>query len=338
VLQIVASVTAVLLCYNCEPFVTAALRSVLSQDFTEPMEIVVSDDRSTDGTFEAVQNELSRYAGASNVKIRQRQINSGSKSAHLNDVFPLTTGDILISFDADDISEGARVRKLVERFRAEPAVQAVYSSYSVIDRQGVFLGPGRVPRPGRCSNTSHWFARADAYAAGATLAIRRAVVDQFGPLEPDVHEDIVLPFRASLLGEVAFIDEPLVRARRHADSLTADMGRFASIEEYRARMLEGIERARRNAGCRLRDIRRAEVLMPGRSAEFKSLERIVAESTTVAASTAGLVSRSAGTRIAALLRLAMTGAYRDELLQHAALALVPDIYLRYKRHALGVDR
>ena len=337
-LQVVASVTGVLLCYNCEEFVAAALRSVFSQDFAEPMEIIVSDDGSTDDTFDVVRNELSRYAGANIVKIRQRPTNSGSKSAHLNDVFPLTTGDILISFDADDISESSRARKIVERFRAEPAVHAVYSSYSVIDRQGAFLKAGRVPRPGRHSNTSHWFARADAYAAGATLAIRRAVVDQFGPLEPDIHEDIVLPFRASLLGEVAFIDEPLVKYRLHADSLTADMGRFASIESYRARMREGIARAGRNAGCRLRDIQRAEALMPARSAEFKSLERIVADSAAVAALTAGLVSPSVGTRVAALLRLAMTGAYRDELLQHAALALVPDIYLRYKRHALAVGR
>lgn len=333
-----ASVTGVLLCYNCEEFVAAALRSVLSQDFAEPMEILVSDDGSTDGTFDVVRRELSRCAGGSNVKLRQRSTNSGSKSAHLNDVLPLTTGDILVSFDADDISERARVRRIVERFRAEPAVHAVYSSYSVIDRQGAFLRPGRVPHPGRRSSASHWFARADAYAAGATLAIRRAVMDQFGPLEPDVHEDIVLPFRASLLGDVAYIDEPLVKYRLHASSLTADIGRFASVEDYRARMHEGIARASRNAGCRLKDIRRAEALMPARSAEFRALARIVADSEATAALTARLLSPSIGTRIAALMRLTLSGAYRDELLQHAALALAPDTYLRYKRHALGIGR
>ena len=44
--------------------------------------------------------------------------------------------------------------------------------------------------------------RVDSFASGTTLAIRRDVVETFGPLELEINEHAVLPLRASLLGEV----------------------------------------------------------------------------------------------------------------------------------------
>ena len=331
-------VSAVLLSYNCESFVADAVRSLLRQDYAGPMEIVASDDASTDGTFAILEAELAGAGTHRPVRLLRRTSNSGSKSAHLNDVFPGTAGKILVSFDADDIAEPSRVSRIVEAFAASPSIQAVYSSFSQMDPAGQPLGPGFVPHPASDTGTARWFARVDAYAAGATLAVRRPVIEQFGPLAPDINEDIVLPFRASLLGECVYLDEPLVRVRRHADSLTADHDRLASMAAYRARMLLGIERARRNLQSRLADIQRAEELMPGRSADFAELRRIAEESVRHAELTAGLLAPALWTRLAALSRLRRAGAYPDELLQHAALALAPGAYLAYKRRSLDVRR
>jgi glycosyltransferase involved in cell wall biosynthesis len=330
------SVTAILLTYNCASFVRAALRSMLEQDLAECMEAIVSDDASTDDTFEVVQEELADYRGPHLVRVRQRAANSGSKSAHLNEVLPEATGEVIVSFDGDDISERRRVRRIKEAFRNNSAAQAVFSSLSLIDSQGRSRGAGRVPHPGPSQAPSEWFARVDTFAAGSTLAIRRPVVEAFGPLEAEIPEDVVLPFRASLLGEVVYIDEPLVRFRRYAGSLTADMGRYASMEDFRARYLLGIERARRNMRSRLDDLARAEQLMPFKAAEFASLRTTVSDSLRVAEMTAPLVDASFVTRAMALLRLLRSGAYRDELLQHIGLALAPKCYLRYKRRSFGV--
>jgi hypothetical protein len=185
-------------------------------------------------------------------------------------------------------------------------------------------------------NAADWFARADAYASGTTLAVRRAVFDSFGLLDPDIHEDVVLPFRASLLGDVVYIDEPLVQYRRHAGSLTADMDRFASIEAYRERLHVGIARARQGAKSRLQDIATAVDLMPERAGEFQRLRAVVADSLAKAELTAQLVDPSVTRRVSALVRLVWSGAYREEFLQHMGLALAPGRYLRYKRRALGV--
>lgn len=331
----VPQVSAVLLTYNCASFVREAIRSVFGQDWAEPLEVIVSDDASTDGTYDIVCSEASAYRGPYAVKLRQRQANSGSKSAHLNDVLPSVTGDIIVSFDADDVSEKSRIRRIAGTFR-RPGVQAVYSACSTIDGLGRPWGRGRVPHPPPGAHAPDWFARADAYASGATLAVRRAVFEAFGPLDPGIYEDVVLPFRASLLGDIVYIDEPLVRFRRHAASLTADMDRFASMRAYRNRLYWGIERARKSAQSRLEDIAKASERMPSRAAEFARLRAVVADSLAKAELSAQLVDPSLVRRTSALLRLARSGAYREDFLQHIALALVPACYLRYKRRALGI--
>jgi hypothetical protein len=167
------------------------------------------------------------------------------------------------------------------------------------------------------------------------LAIRREVLEKFAALDPEINEDIVLPFRASLLGEVEFIDEPLVKARRHAGSLTADLERFVSLEAYRARMQQGIERADKNLASRLADIRSAE-LMPSQRQELEPLRDIALDSISKARLTGGLMSPSLRVRLRTLLGLVRANAYREDLAQNTILALMPRAYLRYKRRELGV--
>ncbi len=186
------------------------------------MEILVSDDASGDDTCNILEREIARYRGPHQVCLRRRESNSGSKSAHLNEVLGHSTGEVIVSFDGDDVYHPTRVRRLVTEFARDSRLRAVYSDYDLIDETGNHIGPGKVPHPPAGCDQASWFARIDAYASGSTLAVRREVFEQFGPLDPEIHEDIVLPFRASLLGGVHFIDEPLVSARRRAGSLTAD--------------------------------------------------------------------------------------------------------------------
>jgi glycosyltransferase involved in cell wall biosynthesis len=328
------TVSAILLSYNCAEFIAEAVRSVLDQQCV-PMDVHLSDDASCDGTFEILQAEVARYSGPHRVFLRRRVANAGSKSAHLNDVFSGTMGEILVSFDGDDVSEPFRVRRIVEAFAASSEVQAVYSGYSLIEAGGRRVGRGRVPHPPQHVDTRRWFARVDAYAAGTTLAVRREVVEKFGLLDPAINEDIVLPFRASLLGEVKYLDEDLVRVRRWDGSLTAAPKRFEDIDAYRSRMLQGIESAERQLAGRLSDLDKAERLMPSRADEFDELRRVARSTLADAKATADLLSPSLERRTRCFLRLMRSGAYRDEFVRHACLAFAPNAYLWYKRRARG---
>lgn len=323
-------VSAVLLSYNSEPFIADAVRSALAQDY-DAMELIVSDDASTDRTVEITRREVDRYRGPHRVVQRQRAENSGGVSAHLNDVLRFASGEIIVFFDDDDISEPVRVRKIVDHFRQDSVVSAVYSSYRRMNASGRLLAPGRILHPPSNSNTRAWFAKVDAHVPGATLAVHRKVVESFGLLDPQVPGDIVLPFRASLLGEVVYIDEDLVRVRRRAGGLSQTPGTYASMERFRSRMLRGVEQARVQLSRRLSDLQTAVKLMPHRAGEFEQLRANIDNSMANAEISAGLFNPSIRERVRALMQLLRRGAYPEYATANFCIAFMPRCYLYYKR-------
>jgi hypothetical protein len=324
------AVSAILLSYNCADQIGPAVRSVLSQQ-CDPMEIIISDDASQDATFTVLQREVAAYQGPHRVTLRRRETNTGSKSAHLNDVFPLATGAFLISFDGDDIAEPDRVRRIVEAFHRNSDISAVFSDYSYMDDVGRAGRKRRVSHPPPGTEARRWFASVDAYAPGATLAVRRDVVEMFGPLDPAINEDVVLPFRASLLGDVDYIDEALVRVRRWEGSLTSDPERLQSVESLRSWLLRGVAQARRQMESRLHDLGRAEALGLVHPQDLSALRGAVTASMTEAEASAGLADPSLLVRLRCLARLTGSrGPWRD-FAQNAFLTLAPGLYLKYKK-------
>ncbi len=323
-------VSAILLSYNCADQILAALQSVLDQE-CEPMEVIVSDDASQDTTFATLKRRIDTYQGPHRIRLRRRETNSGSKSAHLNHVFPLATGQVIVSFDGDDSSEPDRVRRIVEVFRADANVSAVFSDYAFMDPEGRAGRRRGVDHPPRGADARQWFAKVDAFAPGATLAVRRDVVETFGPLDPSINEDVVLPFRASLLGDVRYIDEALVRVRRWEGSLTSDAERLRSVENLRSWLLRGIAQAGRQMESRLADLGKAEQLGLVHRQDLSALRRTIAASMADAESSACLASPSLLARIRCLLRLTRSGGDRQDFAQNAFLALAPGLYLKHKR-------
>lgn len=330
------AVTAVLLSYDCEAWVGAALDGVMAQDYPGPLEIVVSDDASRDASFEVVQARAVQYRGRHSVVLKRRRANSGSKSAHLNDVLPGCGGEFIVSFDGDDVSIPTRVSRIVERFRANPSAQAVFSAFELVADGRAQGRAARVPHPPPQADAAAWFARIDAYASGATLAVRSTVVRAFPGLDASLNEDVQLPFRASLLGDVEFIDAPLVRVNRRAGSLTEDWRRYDSLESYRERMAAGLETAARARRSRLADLEAVSRLDPGQLDRWRRLRKLVDRSLEEAEITRALASDRMAERLRALAALVHAEAYGSELPQHAFLALAPRVYLAYRRRRLGL--
>ena len=323
-------VSAILLSYNCADQIKDALQSVLDQQ-CEPMEVIVSDDASQDATFTVLQREVAAYEGPHLVRLRRRETNSGSKSAHLNDVFPLVTGQILVSFDGDDVAERDRVCRILDVFRESPRVSAVYSDYSYLDGLGRAGRRRGVGKPPSGADARHWFAKVDAYAPGATLAVRRDVVETFGPLDPSINEDVVLPFRASLIGDVHYIDEALVRVRRWDGSLTSHPERLRSVENLRSWLLRGVAQARRQMESRLEDLGQAEKLGLVQALDVDALRATVAASMADAEASACLTSPSLLARLRCLAKLTRPDDRWRHFPQNAFLTLAPSLYLKYKQ-------
>ncbi|MCC7163913.1 MAG: glycosyltransferase family 2 protein [Anaerolineae bacterium] len=103
--------------YNGEIFLAAALDSIVAQTY-RPLEIIVIDDGSTDGSASIAQTyDLVRYTF---------QTHSGL-SAALNQGISLARADYFAFLDADDLWAETKLEKQMTRLLTDPALDMVFA-------------------------------------------------------------------------------------------------------------------------------------------------------------------------------------------------------------------
>jgi cellulose synthase/poly-beta-1,6-N-acetylglucosamine synthase-like glycosyltransferase len=119
-------VSVIVPAYNESAGIEAAVRSLLASD--HPVEIIVVDDGSTDGTADLVESLR--------LPVRViRQPNAG-KPAALNTGLAAATFDLVVMVDGDTVFEPDTVRTIVQPF-ADPRVGAVSGNAKVVNRGGM---------------------------------------------------------------------------------------------------------------------------------------------------------------------------------------------------------
>jgi hypothetical protein len=210
-------ISVLLVTFNQEAFVTEALNSVLAQTYS-PLEIVVSDDASSDGTYAVLERLIGAYRGPHRVSLRRNPARR-NVVGHLQDAVPFTSGELIVLAAGDDVSLPNRVAQLAEAWEASGRqAHALNSDLQQIDEHGArgtvlggFTGLSRITLQDFLDRPAGFF--------GASAAYSRAVFERFGPLDPfNIFEDQVLPFRAAMLGHAAVVAEPLVLWRRLSQS------------------------------------------------------------------------------------------------------------------------
>lgn len=83
--------------YNQEQYIACAIESVLMQNY-ENLEIVISDDCSTDST----PNIIRKYISDKRIKFVRNKSNMGRVGNYHNTLYNHTTGDWIINLDGDD--------------------------------------------------------------------------------------------------------------------------------------------------------------------------------------------------------------------------------------------
>lgn len=207
-------VTFALFAYNQERFIAEAVQGALSQTYT-PLEIILSDDCSSDRTFEIMQEMASAYQGPNTVIVRRNERNLGL-IGHINRVMELVRGGLIVGAAGDDVSFPERTEKLFQAHRlSNGTALSLYSRTNRIDEFGKILDQ----QDNLKSNNQHslaYMANHQVSVIGSAHAWHRKLFDVFGPMdESAVSEDVILPFRAKLLGQVVAMDDVLVLRRHH---------------------------------------------------------------------------------------------------------------------------
>ena len=110
--------SVVIAAYNAEPFLQEAIESVRRQSY-DPLEIIIVDDGSTDGT--------ARIATAYDSIVYAYQPNSGVAAA-LNKGIGLSRGSFLAFLDADDMWTDNKLALQFSAFVLDPTLDAVFGN------------------------------------------------------------------------------------------------------------------------------------------------------------------------------------------------------------------
>jgi glycosyltransferase involved in cell wall biosynthesis len=207
-------ISVLFLSYNQAHFIKEAVDSILKQQVTEPIEIIFSDDASTDATFQVISQLVSDYQGIHHIKLRQNKVNVGI-GEHYNQVIAESRGRLLITAAGDDISFPYRVQKILDTWTASNESLDLIASYLIdMDSSGVNVGLIAVDDLSQWKTPEAWI-RQRPYVIGASHAFSRRIYDYFGAFTKDLkYEDQVITFRSMFLGGGATIAEPLLRYRQ----------------------------------------------------------------------------------------------------------------------------
>lgn len=214
--QVLVRVSFLIISYNQESFIEEAIVSALSQDYPE-MQIVVSDDCSSDHTWAVIQKIAAEYSGRHQLVINQAVKNRGL-AENFNHGLGLCSGELIVVQAGDDISESDRVSKLVQLWlRNNCKPDLLYSNISWMDARGTVYKTDRhqhnIPDLKEIKKGRFYV------AGGMACAYTSRLFEKFGPLLPNIRtEDYVLTYRAILAGGIAFEQSALLRYRQHDKS------------------------------------------------------------------------------------------------------------------------
>lgn len=203
----------VLITYNQERTVAEAVAGALAQTYS-PLEIIISDDASQDGTFDCIQRALLDRSDLHRVIVHRNEKNLGI-GANISQAVSLSSGEMIVIAAGDDISVPTRCERIAEAWLSSGKQIDLVASHLVdIDANGALHERITPTDLGTYKTAQDWLDRRP-YVIGAAQAWTRRLFDRFGPLPSGVvAEDLIMVFRAICSGGCVTIPEPLVQYRR----------------------------------------------------------------------------------------------------------------------------
>lgn len=215
-------VTFALFAYNQEQYIRKAIEGAFAQTYT-PLEIILSDDCSSDSTFETMKEMAESYIGKHKIILSRKLKNLGI-SLHVRHVHEMANGEIIIHAAGDDISSPDRTQKIVDAFLVEDDKPSlIESNAELIDENDKYIDRYLKENEKLRKRSSDPVCKLT-LGGGATYAIHKTLIDKFDPPMPGIFaEDGLLNIRANMLNGVLYIPDVLVKYRISSTGVWSSM-------------------------------------------------------------------------------------------------------------------
>lgn len=149
-------ISFVLLTCDQAAFVEEALQSALQQTY-RPLEIIVSDDASIDGTWDIVRRVTEGYTGPHELRLLRHSRRQGIVG-NFNAAVSEATGKLIVVGAGDDRSMPRRVAAVVSLWnRTDRTVSVFCSRYLPIDQNGAEVAYPNQELDGYLREGRRWF-------------------------------------------------------------------------------------------------------------------------------------------------------------------------------------
>ncbi len=182
--------TVITLSYNHQAFIRQCIEGVLAQEITFPMEYIIHDDASTDGTVEILCEYQARHPDL--IRLILQPENQFSKGIYpMNRVLPLARGRYIALCEGDDYWTNPRkLQAQVDYLEAHPATLFCTTRYrrTRLDDEGLeeallpHLFDAYANSAGLVPLNRHWSYHADWFTQTLTAMMRREALPSPGEI------------------------------------------------------------------------------------------------------------------------------------------------------------
>lgn len=218
--------------FNQERYIRAAIEGAFAQTY-QPLEIILSDDCSSDATFAIMQELAAAYAGPHIVTVRRNTQNRGTLW-HLLSAAREARGKVMVVAAGDDISLPQRTERLMNSLCSTDAI-AVSSDDIVIDDTGAeqnWDANRSAARDGFHRALSGW-------VLGSTAAYDLAFLRRLPlPDDPLLFEDVALIDVMGCIGARSLrLGDQLIQYRHHESCVSDRLSPQLSVEAAEMRSM-----------------------------------------------------------------------------------------------------
>ncbi|VXC81003.1 glycosyltransferase [Pseudomonas sp. 9Ag] len=203
--------------YNAESFISEALDSILSQDYSD-FQIVVSDDASTDGTASIIRRYKEKFPDK--IIAIFNSVNLGV-TANCNLALKYCDGDYVSLFAGDDVMLSGKLSRQVALMDSDPECVLCYHPVEIFDSDTNKILYVTNQHRGEDVYSTEDLLLKGGIPGGCSIMVRRSAIPEGGYDERlKTVSDWLLFLEISRKGNLQKVDEVLARYRKHVGGVS----------------------------------------------------------------------------------------------------------------------